>query len=337
MSMRGFRLILALAFVSALSTPSMSAPAHAAPKNSLAVVQRQVEQLQTEAADAAEAANGAKVRLAELQHTLAGVKSQQAQQGSAVSALRKDLGLIAANAYKNGGLGNGMQLLFSQDPKGYLTSASELEAVTRTQGIRLRRYATAEQRFHQTSLVVSDKVKQVQAIERELTASAALAQAKLGAAEKLLSTLKADQRKRYLAAQAARNAADKKHSLASAKLVNTVSGRAGIALRFALQQIGKPYYFGAAGLRRWDCSGLTMVAFARAGVSLPHSSQEQIHYGRKVSRGSLLPGDLVFFFRGVSHVGIYLGHGLIVDAPHPGRNVQVDSLNSMPFAGAVRL
>ena len=80
-----------------------------------------------------------------------------------------------------------------------------------------------------------------------------------------------------------------------------------------------------------------MVAFAGAGVSLPHSSQEQIHYGRRVSRGPLLPGDLVFFFRGISHVGIYLGQGLIVDAPHPGRNVQDDSLNSMPFAGAVRL
>lgn len=140
-----------------------------------------------------------------------------------------------------------------------------------------------------------------------------------------------------MAAEAARNATNRKSSLTSAKLGNSVSGRAVIALRFALKQIGKPYYFGAAGLMRWDCSGLTMVAFAHAGVALPHSSQEQIHYGRRVSLGALLPGDLVFFFRGISHVGIYLGRGLIVDAPHPGRNVQVDRLGSMPFAGAVRL
>lgn len=322
-------LTLALSLVSGVATAS--------PNPSLASVQRQVDQLQTEAADAAEAANGAKVRLTALQHTLAGVKGQQAQEGVALQSLKKSLGVIAVNAYKNGGLGAGIQLLFAQNPTQYLASASALEVVTRSQGVQLRRYTAAEQRFHQTSLVVGDRVKLVQATQRELAASAALAQSKLAAVERLLKSLKGAERKRYLAAQAARNKADRKASLSSSKLGTTISGRAGIALRFAIKQIGDSYYFGAAGPTRWDCSGLTMIAFAHAGVSLPHSSQAQIHYGRRVSRGSLQPGDLVFFYRGISHVGIYLGHGLIVHAPRPGRNVKVESVDAMPFAGAVRL
>jgi cell wall-associated NlpC family hydrolase len=309
----------------------------ASPGPSIASVQARVEQLQTEAADAAEAANGAQVRLAALQHTLSGVQGQRAKEGAALGAMKKNLGMIAANAYKNGGLGAGIQLLFAKDPTQYLASASQLESVTRTQSVQLRRYTSAEQRFHQTSLVVGDRVKLVQATQRELAASAALAQSKLAAVERLLGSLKSSERRKYVAAQAARERSAKKSSLVSAKLGNKVSGRAGIALHFALQQIGKPYVFGASGLRSWDCSGLTMVAFAHAGVSLPHSSQAQLNYGRRVSRDSLQPGDLVFFYRGVSHVGIYLGHGLMVDAPHPGSNVEVVAINVMPFAGAVRL
>ncbi|OIQ74621.1 putative endopeptidase precursor [mine drainage metagenome] len=337
MSSRGLRLILPLVLASALTQVLVPVAANASPGTSLSAVQQRVDQLQTDAAAAAEAANGARVRLAALEHTLAGVQGQRAKESASLGALKRNLGLIAANAYKNGGVSSSLQLLFAQNPTEYLASASQLEVVTRSQGIQLRQFTSAELRLHQTSLVVVDRVKQVQVLQNQLAASAAMAQAKLGAAQRILNSLKASERKRYLAAQAARAAASRKTSLASAKLGNKISGRAGIALRFALQQIGKPYYFGAAGMRYWDCSGLTMVAFSRAGVSLPHSSQEQIHYGRRVSRGSLLPGDLVFFFRGVSHVGIYLGHGLIVDAPHPGRNVQVDALNSMPFAGAVRL
>jgi cell wall-associated NlpC family hydrolase len=337
MSLRRLRPLLPLLLISIVSQLLLPLSAEAAPGASLTAVQRQVDLLRAQAADSAEVANGAKVRLAGLQQVLAGVQSQQAKEGAALGTLKKRLGLIAANAYKNGGLGNGIQLLFAQNPSQYLASASQLEVITRAQGVQLRRYASAEQRFHQTSLIASDRVKQVQVVRRELVAAAALAQAKLVAAEKLLNSLKTADRKRFLASQVARNASDQKSSRVSAKLANTVSGRSGIALRFALSQIGKPYYFGAAGMASWDCSGLTMVAYARAGVSLPHSSQQQIRYGRRVSFKDLLPGDLVFFYRAVSHVSIYLGRGLIVDAPHPGLNVQVDSINFMPFAGAIRL
>lgn len=90
-------------------------------------------------------------------------------------------------------------------------------------------------------------------------------------------------------------------------------------------------------MQTWDCSGLTMRAFASAGVSIPHSSRAQFRYGRKISRSQLQPGDLIFFKSPISHVGIYLGGGRMVHAPRPGSRVKIAPINQMRFAGAVRL
>lgn len=305
--------------------------------SSITAVARQVAQLQSEAADAAENANAAKVKLSKLQQKLSGVKGEQATQSQNVDALKKNLGKIALQAYMDGGMGQGMQLLFAKDPAAYLASAGSLEVLTRTQSIELRRYSVAAQRLQQTSLLVNDQLKQIQVAQKELSAQAAAAQGKLRKAEGLLSSLKSEERARLAALEAAADASSQKNSLASAKLANNVSGRAGTALRFALKQIGDRYYFGAAGPTQWDCSGLTMVAFSQAGISLPHSSSAQFGYGRRISRASLKPGDLVFFYSRISHVGIYLGNGLMVHAPRPGKRVQVASISSMPFRGGVRL
>ena len=94
--------------------------------------------------------------------------------------------------------------------------------------------------------------------------------------------------------------------------------------------------YGAAGPDAWDCSGLTMAAWAAAGVSLPHSSSMQYGSGTPVSTSALLPGDLVFYYSPISHVGLYIGNGQIVHAPNSGSSVYVTSMSSMPIAGAVR-
>jgi cell wall-associated NlpC family hydrolase len=114
------------------------------------------------------------------------------------------------------------------------------------------------------------------------------------------------------------------------------SGNAGqVALQAAETQRGKPYAYGAAGPDSYDCSGLVMWAFARAGVSLPHSSQAQMGYGTHVSRSQLQPGDLVFFYGG-EHVGIYAGGGQMIDANHTGGWVDIRGLYGS-YAGAVRI
>ena len=104
----------------------------------------------------------------------------------------------------------------------------------------------------------------------------------------------------------------------------------------ALAQVGDSYVYGAAGPSAFDCSGLTMMSWAQAGVGLPHSSSAQFGSGVHVSSGDLQPGDLVFYYSPISHVGIYIGNGLIVHAANPGVGVLVAGVFSMPYSGAVR-
>ena len=131
------------------------------------------------------------------------------------------------------------------------------------------------------------------------------------------------------------------YSREQARLANTVSGRAGVALRYAFKQIGDNYVWGAAGPIRWDCSGLTMRSYEQAGVRLPHSSRAQFGYGRSIARSNLLPGDLVFFGSPISHVGIYVGKNKMVHAPRPGAKVQIVEFGNYfgrkKYVGARRL
>jgi cell wall-associated NlpC family hydrolase len=109
------------------------------------------------------------------------------------------------------------------------------------------------------------------------------------------------------------------------------------ALRAALTQRGKPYVWGAAGPDSYDCSGLVMWAFAQEGIELPHYTGDQWNSGMHVSRADLEPGDLVFFFPDISHVGLYIGNGLMVDAPSTGQVVQVQPVFWDEYVGAVRI
>ena len=116
------------------------------------------------------------------------------------------------------------------------------------------------------------------------------------------------------------------------------SAAARTAVDTARGQVGKPYEYGAAGPDSYDCSGLTQYAYAAAGVSLPHSSSMQSQMGTPVSRSELQPGDLVFFYSPVSHVGMYIGNGQMVHAATSGQPVKVAGLDSMgSFTGARRL
>jgi cell wall-associated NlpC family hydrolase len=111
-----------------------------------------------------------------------------------------------------------------------------------------------------------------------------------------------------------------------------------IAVDTALAQRGKPYVWGAAGPSSYDCSGLMQYAYAAAGIRLPHSSRMQSTIGTPVAYGNLQPGDLVFFYAPVSHVGMYIGNGQMVHASTSGQPVKVTNLAYMPgFNSARRL
>ncbi|MGH2757498.1 MAG: NlpC/P60 family protein [Actinomycetota bacterium] len=112
--------------------------------------------------------------------------------------------------------------------------------------------------------------------------------------------------------------------------------RAQVAVDAALSQIGKPYSYGAAGPDSYDCSGLTMWAWAQAGVSLPHNSGAQYGATTRVDRSDWEPGDLLFFGTPIHHVGMYIGNGQMVEAPYTGGSVQVVSASRSDYVGAGR-
>jgi cell wall-associated NlpC family hydrolase len=316
----------------------LSAPAaKAAP--TLAEVQAKVRILEEDATAAAEGAQEAKVKLESLTKTLTGIKQKAAVQGQNVSELSKSLGTIAIDQYKNGGLSQSLELLFSSDPTLYLSAAGSLDALTRRKSIQLNKFEAAEQRLNATTLTVADKVALIAAAQKKYQAQARLAQSKLAEAEKLLAQLKKEDRERLARLAEEQENADQASSIEAAKKAQGVSGRAGTALKYALKQIGDRYVFGADGLTTWDCSGLTMRAFQSAGVSLPHSSAAQFRYGKSVSRSNLRAGDLVFFGSPISHVGIYLGGDKMVHAPRSGSRVKVATMDMgrKKFRGGKRL
>ncbi len=311
--------------------------ANAAPN--LIEVQGRVRDLQEQATTAAEGAQEAKVTLARLNKTLVTVQQEASQQGASVTAMNKLIGAIAADQYKSGPLSKSLELLFSSDPSLYLSTAGSLEAVTRKKSADLKKFSVATQRLNATSLTVADKLSLVKAAEAKFRKQLAIANSKLDEAEALLAKLTAAERERLAKLNDDEENADQQRSLADAGKYGSVSGRGGVAIKYALAQIGDRYIFGADGLTTWDCSGLTMRAFGAAGVSLPHSSRAQYKYGKAISRKELQPGDLVFFGKPISHVAIYLGGNRMLHAPRKGSRVKIAEfdLGKKPYIGARRL
>ena len=127
-------------------------------------------------------------------------------------------------------------------------------------------------------------------------------------------------------------------SVSAAAPAAAPNGAAQKAVDTALAQVGDPYSWGATGPNAFDCSGLTSFSYKAAGISIPRTSKAQSTFGTPVSKANLQPGDLVFFYSPVSHVGMYIGNGQMVHAPSSGSTVKVVKVDSMPsFAGARRV
>ena len=184
-----------------------------------------------------------------------------------------------------------------------------------------------------TSLLLAEKKR----LDKEVTD----AKTALLKAEKLLKSLSKQERERLLREEAAREDKILSESKRYAASYEGDNSRGSVALKFALQQIGDIYVWAAAGPTRWDCSGLTMRAYQKAGVSLPHHSGSQFKYGKSVAYSDVKPGDLLYFGKPISHVSIYMGGGKMVQAQRAGKKVEVVNFTKMfgkkPFVGAKRL
>lgn len=314
-------------------------PAVAAP--SLENAQRDVDRLRTLAATKFEAANEAKIRIKQLEAETAVLRKKEAGIRKELDASSQLLAQIAISNYKSNGFSQGLELVFSTDPQRYLADASILDVISKGYSRQLREFETNQQRVQASQIVVSDRTTLLKLQQTKLNREVAAAKTALARAEKILKSLKKEDRERLAAEEAARENEILKSSKKYATSFKGDNSRGSRALKFALEQVGDIYVWAAAGPTRWDCSGLTMRAFQRAGVSLPHSSRIQVKYGKSISYSSLKPGDLVYFGKPISHVSIYMGGGKMVHAPRPGKRVEVVAMTrkfgSKPFVAARRL
>ena len=306
-----------------------------------AEVQRKIDQLRTLAAEKFEAANEATLRIAQLEREKKSLSSREALIKVELDSAGEFLSRIAISNYQGSGFGNSLELLLSTDPTQYLSDAAVLEIIGTRNAKALRDFKATQQRYQASQFILVDRTTNLIAEKAKLTKEVAAAKKALSEATKVLNTLKKEDRERLLREEAGR---EKKILNSSKKYAQSYKGdnsRGSLALKYALKQIGDVYVWAAAGPTRWDCSGLTMRAYQQAGVSLPHSSRIQVKYGKSVSYSSLKPGDLLFFGKPISHVSMYMGGGKMVQAPRPGKKVEVVNLVRMfgkkPFVGARRL
>jgi cell wall-associated NlpC family hydrolase len=216
--------------------------------------------------------------------------------------------------------------LLSADEDAFVNDLSTFTTVSDLQESLLADYNDELKAYAIRRKETSERRDQVADIEAELKDEKETVDAKLAEAEGLLDELEAEEREAILS----------RDSDVRAPSSVPAQGRAAAAIQYAMAQVGDAYVYGAAGPSAFDCSGLTMMAWAQAGVSLPHSSSAQYGSGPHISESQLMPGDLVFYYSPISHVEMYIGNGLIVGAANPGAGVRVADLHSMPYVGAVR-
>ena len=311
--------------------PSVTSPsALAAPSRDIRQVQRQVEDLQMEAEAATEKANAAQITLDGIQTQLARIESRQRTQQRQLAKDNAVISGLAREAYMRGSFDPSLQVLLADDPTQFLAQAAVMGQLQGSEVAALRRLQTSKLRLAQTQKEIADRQKAAAAASADKRAALKEVDAQLAAAQGVLASLQSAERRRLAALQAAQAAKQRQQAQrASAAAARPgsfpgVSPRAQSAIRYALSMVGHRYVAATAGPSTFDCSGLTMAAWRRAGVNLAHLSYTQWRQTKRVPVSQIRPGDLVFYFGGSAHhVAMYIGNGKMVSASNPSAGVQI--------------
>ena len=326
--------------VAMMGTAALGASsASGAPTPTIKQVQKQVDKLQNQVDQATEQYDQTRDRMKSMSVRLAAAKKQMQAQQVQIQRARRQVGLLASETYRRGQLSI-LDLVLSDNPDSILAQAGYLPSLDDRQAAAMETLKQGEQNLLNTEALIKSQQRDAKAAQAKLRSSRSTIRKKLAAATAEINKLQGPARAALDAANQARNNAGLPSGGASAACAsgeaNASSSAARTAITFACNQLGEPYHYGSYGPSEWDCSGLTMESYAAAGITLPHSAEEQAGYGTRVSTSALLPGDLIFFDSPIGHVGIYLGAGLMIHAPHTGDVVRVASVYANPVA-AVRL
>lgn len=266
--------------------------------------------------------NTARVQLEEREAAVAAAEQAAADAREQLASLDGQIRQLARAAYTGEGLTEFDLLLTSDSAEDFLSQLGTLEAIAGHTNDLVTQVAAASQAADTAQAAADDAAAQAQRAYDEVAAKQADLESQVADYQRQYADLTAEQQQQVLDAEAG-------PTQAVPTSVAATSAAAQIAVDTALAQVGDPYVWGAAGPDSFDCSGLTMYAYAAAGIALPHSSRMQATMGRAVSVAELQPGDLLFFYSPISHESMYIGNGMMVHAATSGTPVKVVALDSM--------
>jgi peptidoglycan DL-endopeptidase CwlO len=301
----------------------LGSAAQQSPPPGLKALVAQATQLSNQINTLSEQYDGLRIQLAQARGEEKTAAQTAARDAAALGVSQAQVGALAAESYMNGNVDPTLQLILSSNPQMVISRVSIMQQLDAEKGAQVDALAAAEDIAHrarqtaqQQALVVSRLVQQMKLKTNAIQSKIAKLN---GAAYQQAMTIF--------------------RSTGQYPVINIPGGNTigEEALRYALSKRGAPYEWGAAGPDAFDCSGLVMWAYAQVGIHLDHFTGLQWNEGEHISRSQLEPGDLVFFFANISHVGLYIGNGLMVDAPTWGQPVQVQAIYWSAFVGAVRI
>ncbi|MEU5678252.1 NlpC/P60 family protein [Streptomyces rochei] len=343
MSGRLLRLVCTAAVAAGIVCAPVSAAAEPGPgpgdTRSVAGLLTDLQRLYREAEKATETYNGTEERLKRQRAEVRRLDAELARTRASLHDSRGAAGRLARQQYQSSGnLSPYLRLLLARDPQHAIDQGHVIGRLARERVETVGRLTGAEKK-------AADLARRSrQALDRQVALAESQAEQRddvrerLRAVEELLASLTPEQLAALAELEESGIAREQERFLASGALGDDAkpSAEGERAVRFAVEQLGKPYEWGAEGPASYDCSGLTSVAWQRAGTAIPRTSQEQWARLERVPLNELRPGDLVVYFPEATHVAMYLGDGKVVQAPRPGAEVKVSPIAANPVLGAVR-
>ncbi|MFG2656032.1 NlpC/P60 family protein [Streptomyces sp. NPDC048425] len=321
------------------AAPPGPAPLPAAGSKSVPTLLTDLQRLYQEAEKATETYNATAEKLKKRQKTAGDLARKLSGARASLHDSRSAAGRLAREQYQgSSNISPYLRLLLARDPQHALDQGHVIRRVAQERIATVDRLVGGEKRADdlaarsRKALAEQTRLSDRQKKDRDTV------RARLKSVEKLLASLSPAQLTELSRLENTGTAKAQRTFMASGALSSRrAPSRAGdTALAYAVQQIGKPYVWGAEGPASFDCSGLTSKAWEHAGQVIPRTSQEQWARLPRVPLNELRPGDLVVYFPEATHVAMYLGDGLVVQAPRPGAKVKVSPIAANPLLGAVR-
>ena len=294
-----------------------------APSPTLSSLVAQARQLTTAINSLSEQYDGLRVQLSSARTEAAKAGQAAATDAAALQVSQDAVSRLAAASYENAGYDPTLEILTASNAAQFLNQASIMQQLDQENGTRVSQLKAAQAADKRARETAQQQIANVTALESAMNAKTKAIQSEIDKVNSAAMTQ----------AMAIFNQTGQYPDIA----IPGGSSVGAVALRAALTRRGDPYVWGAAGPTAFDCSGLVMWAYEQEGIPLDHYTGDQWNEGEHISRSQLQPGDLVFFFADISHVGLYIGNGLMVDAPSFGQDVMVQPIDWSIFVGAVRI